>query len=132
MKDTFFVPSFGNRPKNLVRREDILHSFDISLDSVPGSRERAVLLLGQRGSGKTVLLLELAEEAAEAGFVVASPTIAANNMTAHIIEKLADAGKEYLPGEIPSSFYKKIMKQLPHHDVSSYNTFKKALSGGVL
>ena len=61
MTDTIFVPSFGNRPRILVGREDILRQFELCLDSIPGSRERAVLLLGQRGYGKTVLLLELAE-----------------------------------------------------------------------
>lgn len=100
MKDVFFVPSFGNRPKNLVGREDVLRSFDVSLDSVPGSRDRALLILGQRGSGKTVLLLELAEKAGKTGYIVASPTIAANSMKTHILEKLMDAGKEYLPKEI--------------------------------
>ena len=97
MKDTYFVPSFGNRPKNLVGRGEVLQKFDESLDSVAGSRERAILLLGQRGSGKTVLLLELAEKAAMLGYVVASPTIASKNLNRRILEKLQDAGAEFLP-----------------------------------
>ena len=35
-----------------------------------------MLMLGQRGSGKTVLLWELADRARKLGFVVATPTVA--------------------------------------------------------
>ncbi len=96
MTDTIFVPSFGNRPRILVGREDILRQFELCLDSVPGSRERAVLLLGQRGYGKTVLLLELAERGKKHDCVVASPTIAANGMLSRILEKLREDGSAYL------------------------------------
>ncbi len=88
MVDEIFVPSFGNRPQNLVGREDIISKFNDSLNSVPGSRERAMLLLGQRGTGKTVLLLEFAEIAKKKGIITASPTIVSNEMTDRIIEKL--------------------------------------------
>ena len=50
MKDTYFVPAFGNRPRNLVGREEILQIFQDNLQSLPGSRERSTLILGQRGS----------------------------------------------------------------------------------
>ena len=87
MTDTIFVPSFGNRPRILVGREDILRQFELCLDSIPGSRERAVLLLGQRGYGKTVLLLELAERGKKHDCVVASPTITASGMLSRIFRK---------------------------------------------
>ena len=61
MTDSLFVPSFGNRPRNLIGREAVLQQFQLTLNSPPGSRDRAILLLGQRGSGKTVLLWELAD-----------------------------------------------------------------------
>ena len=35
MKDTIFVPAFGNRPRNLIGREDILRLFEASLQSLP-------------------------------------------------------------------------------------------------
>ncbi len=60
MQDTIFVPSFGNRPRNLVGRDDMLALFNDSFSSIPGSRDRSMLLLGPRESCKTVLLLELA------------------------------------------------------------------------
>ncbi len=98
MRDTVFVPSFGNRPRNLVGREEILRAFESALGSVPGSRERAMLLLGQRGSGKTVLLLEFAALAGTRGCVVASPTVVSKELPKRILEKLRDAGADDLPG----------------------------------
>ena len=88
MNDSIFVPSFGNRPTNLIGREEILARFRESLTSVPGSRERAILLLGQRGSGKTVLLLVLADMAKEASIITASPTVVTKDMNDRILEKL--------------------------------------------
>lgn len=94
--DSIFSPSFGNRPNKLVGREPVLSELMDGLTSAPGSRERAVVLLGQRGSGKTVLLWELAERASNAGFVVASPTIASEGMLERIVEKIQDAGESAL------------------------------------
>ena len=101
MKDTIFVPAFGNRPRNLVGREEILQIFESNLQSTPGSRERATLILGQRGSGKTVLLLELAEMAQKQGMVVSSPTVVSKEMPKRILEKLTAAGGIYLEKEKP-------------------------------
>ena len=99
MRDTVFVPAFGNRPRNLVGREDILNRFENTMRSIPGSRERALLLLGQRGSGKTVLLLEFAEIARSAGYIVASPTVVSKEMPVRILEKLRSDGERYLSGD---------------------------------
>lgn len=94
--DTIFSPSFGNRPSKLVGRESVLAEILAGLKTAPGSKSRAVVLLGQRGSGKTVLLWELAERAADAGFVVATPTIASEGMLERIVEKIQDAGESSL------------------------------------
>ncbi len=91
MQDTIFVPSFGNRPRNLVGRDDVLALFNDSFSSIPGSRDRSMLLLGPRGSGKTVLLLELAEMAEKKSIITASPTIVSKDMNDRILEKLAIA-----------------------------------------
>ena len=92
IKDTIFSPAFGNRPTYLVGRELVLDGLIAGLDSMPGSKERSTVLLGQRGSGKTVLLWELADRAAEMGYVVASPTIVSDGMLARIVEKVQDSG----------------------------------------
>ena len=94
--DSIFSTSFGNRPSRLIGREAVLAAFMAGLDSAPGSRDRAIVVLGQRGSGKTVLLWELADRAAEAGFVVASPTVASEYMLERIIEKIRDNAQSRL------------------------------------
>lgn len=75
MTETIFSPSFGNRPSYLVGRENVISTFISGLEQEPGNRDRAMLMLGQRGSGKTVLLWELADRARKLGFVVATPTV---------------------------------------------------------
>ena len=90
MNDTIFSPSFGNRPSFLVGREEVLSRITEGLSSSPGSRDRAIVLLGQRGSGKTVLLWELADRMRQRGFVVASPTIVSECLLERIVEKIVD------------------------------------------
>lgn len=96
LRDSVFSPSFGNRPSYLVGREDVLSTFELALQSAPGNRDRAMLLLGQRGSGKTVLLWELADRARSRGFVVASPTVASEGMLERVVEKIQDDGSRYI------------------------------------
>lgn len=50
--DEIFSPSFGNRPSYLVGRQDIMTSLIEGLRSAPGSKGRAVVLLGQRGAAE--------------------------------------------------------------------------------
>lgn len=92
-RDTIFSPSFGNRPAYLVGREQIIDMFLRGLKSESGNRDRAVVMLGQRGSGKTVLLWELADRATELGYVVATPTVVSDGMLERIVEKVQDAGE---------------------------------------
>lgn len=96
IRDTIFSPSFGNRPAYLVGREHVVQDFLEGLSSQPGSKERAVVLLGQRGSGKTVLLWELADRAAERGYAVATPTIVSEGMLERIVEKVQESGARYV------------------------------------
>lgn len=95
LRDTIFSPAFGNRPSCLVGREGVLKGLCEGLQTAPGRKERSTVLLGQRGSGKTVLLWELAERASELGFVVATPTIVSEGMLARIVEKIQDAGSRF-------------------------------------
>lgn len=95
-RDTVFAPSFGNRPSFLVGREQTIAQLMNGLAQEPGSKDRSVVLLGQRGSGKTVLLWELGDRASEAGYVVASPTIVSENMLDRIVEKVQDSGERFV------------------------------------
>ena len=97
MKDMIFSPSFGNRPKVFVGRRETISEVLQGLNEMPGSRERAVLLMGQRGYGKTVLLLEIADAARKAGYVVASPTVVSPELLNRILEKLTEEGAAFLP-----------------------------------
>ena len=69
VKKEIFRPSFGNRPDQLIGRDDIIEHIIEGLQSFPGSADRSVLLIGQRGMGKTALLLELADRARELDYV---------------------------------------------------------------
>ncbi|MFR1167321.1 MAG: ATP-binding protein [Adlercreutzia equolifaciens] len=66
--------------------EQLLDQLEQGLQSRPGSRERAVVILGQRGSGKTVLLWELADRMRKAGVRRANPTIVSDGMLERILE----------------------------------------------
>ena len=101
LRDTIFSPAFGNRPSCLVGREGVLKGLCEGLQTAPGRKERSTVLLGQRGSGKTVLLWELAERASELGFVVATPTIVSEGMLARIVEKIQDAGSHFVSDVAP-------------------------------
>lgn len=96
MQENVFSPAFGNRPSYLVGREGVISAFMRGLSEAPGSRLRSTVLLGQRGSGKTVLLWELADRARDTGYVVATPTIAAEGMLERIVEKIQDDGSRYV------------------------------------
>ena len=91
-----FTPAFGNRPSKLVGRDYELVSILNGLDTRPGSKERAVVLLGQRGYGKTVLLWEIADRARERGFVVTTPTSVREGLLERIVEKLQEDGQNLL------------------------------------
>lgn len=101
MEDTIFAPSFGNRPSYFVGREAILNRIKNSLDSLPGSKERALIILGQRGNGKTVMLWEIADIAISMGYIVAKPTVSTSNMLEIILEKVMDASKDAIKDNKP-------------------------------
>ena len=89
-----FSPTFGFRPKYIVGRDREISDFMEGLSSAPGHPNRSTFFIGQRGTGKTVLLLELAERAEEAGYVVAR-VVASESMLDEIIEGIQIAGQRY-------------------------------------
>ena len=99
MTDSVFSPSFGNKPRVLIGRDQEIKTMLEGFNSFPGSKERARLLIGQRGLGKTVLLLELYELAKNLDFIVASPTVVSSGMLDRILEKLCRAGENVLSRE---------------------------------
>ena len=99
MTDSVFSPSFGNKPRVLIGRDQEIKTILEGFNSFPGSKERARLIIGQRGMGKTVLLLEIYELARKLDFIVASPTVVSGEMLDRILEKLCRAGENVLSRE---------------------------------
>lgn len=89
-----FQPTFGNRPEQYIGRDGVIEQFMEGLREPVGSRNRCTLFLGQRGMGKTALLLELSDRASKAGYVVARVT-AHEGMPKAIIEQFQLNGLQY-------------------------------------
>lgn len=67
-----FSPGAGTPPPELAGRQDILEHALIALERVKNGRsEKSMLLIGLRGVGKTVLLVEIQHLAEEKGYKVA-------------------------------------------------------------
>lgn len=93
-----FQPTFGNRPEQYIGRDGVIQQFMLGLNEPIGSRDRCTLFLGQRGMGKTALLLELGDRAQRAGYVVARVT-AHEGMPKAIIEQFQLNGSKYFDDE---------------------------------
>ena len=93
-----FQPTFGNRPKQYIGRDGVIEQFMAGLREPVGSRNRCTLFLGQRGMGKTALLLELSDRASKEGYVVARVT-AHEGMPSAIIEQFQLNGSPYFEDE---------------------------------
>lgn len=91
---SLFQPTFGNRPERYIGRDDVIEKFMAGLQEPIGSRNRCTLFLGQRGMGKTALLLELSDRAQENGYVVARVT-AHEGMPKAIIEQIQLNGGKF-------------------------------------
>ena len=91
---SLFQPTFGNRPEQFIGRDGMIEQFMMGLQEPVGSRNRCTLFLGQRGMGKTALLLELSDRAQKKGYVVARVT-AHEGMPQAIIEQFQLNGSQY-------------------------------------
>lgn len=91
---SLFQPTFGNRPEKYIGRDGVIEQFMAGLREPVGSRNRCTLFLGQRGMGKTALLLELSDRAQKEGYVVARVT-AHEGMPQAIIEQFQLNGSKF-------------------------------------
>lgn len=96
-QSAIFLPTFGNRPAYLVGRDKTIEDFIDALGQPVGHPNRATLLIGQRGMGKTALLLEFALRAEEAGFIVARVT-AGSQMLDDIVGLIQRNGESSIKG----------------------------------
>lgn len=83
-----FKPTAGKMPPILVGREDVIADFCEGLANGAGAPGRLMLVSGQRGFGKTVLLTEFARIADAQGWVTIRET-AAQGMCDRIVQSLA-------------------------------------------
>ena len=93
--NAIFLPAFGNRPIELIGRNDIIEDFQAGISQPVGHPNRASLIIGQRGMGKTALLLELSDHAEKAGFVVARAT-ATDNLLNDLIGAIQRNGARFV------------------------------------
>ena len=67
-----FTPTFGSMPYALAGRTELIDDVIGGLANRPGDPNRSTIFIGPRGSGKTVLLRTIAEEASAQGGVCVS------------------------------------------------------------
>lgn len=67
-----FSPHFGRSPWSLVGRDDLLADLGSGLATGPRDARYTAVVSGVRGSGKTVLLNEIEDRAAQDGWVILS------------------------------------------------------------
>ena len=91
-----FLPAFGNKPEHIIGRSGIRAEFLEGLALPIGHRNRTTLLIGQRGTGKTTLLLDFAEAGESKGYVCARVT-ANSEMLDEIIQSIQVNGSRFVP-----------------------------------
>lgn len=92
-----FTPTFGTSPPLLVGRDEDLEDFKLGLRGGPGAPERATLLTGLRGTGKTVMLNAYEEIAGMEGWLVISETATPKLMERIVEEHLPRLLREHDP-----------------------------------
>jgi len=101
MKNTYnnpFTPTFGSIPLELAGRRKIINDILGGLDNQPGDPNRATIFVGARGSGKTVLLAKIAEEASANGWISVNVN-ARSDMLDEILIQIRDNAKDLLSPE---------------------------------
>ncbi len=83
-----FKPTAGKTPPVIVGREDVIDEFVEGLDNGAGAPGRLMRISGVRGTGKTVLLEEVARIAAERGWLTLKE-VATKGLCQRILEELA-------------------------------------------
>ena len=84
-----FSPGFGRTPHSLVGRDDLLADLGSGLAAGPRNPRYASLLMGVRGSGKTVVLNELEYRAARQGWVILSADGSSRGLPERIVNAIA-------------------------------------------
>ena len=91
-----FSPTFGAAPPELAGRDEILEAIEDALDTGPTHPDYSALLIGARGTGKTVMLEAIEEQARSRGWLTISetafPTRLPNRIAHRAVELLQAMG----------------------------------------
>lgn len=93
--DNPFTPNFGEIPRHMAGREQILNDMMRALDRQTRSPELNMLIYGARGTGKTALLALVAEEAQAHGWISVNVGCYPG-MLEDIYEQALANGKEFI------------------------------------
>ncbi len=96
-----FTPDFGQQPSRLVGRDALVASLKQGLGVGPRDPRFTSLLLGPRGSGKTVILNHLKNEARGSGWIVLSLDATTDGVHERVSERIdwARSTHESLPDD---------------------------------
>ncbi len=93
--DNPFSPGFGKSPRLLVGRERLLEDLASGLLSGPEDNRYTSILMGVRGSGKTVALNEIEDSAARSGWVVLSMDAGTPGLLERIARTIHQAAEDH-------------------------------------
>lgn len=110
-----FTPFLGTVPKAFVGREKQIERFKTSLDDAKYNKPSSILLTGQRGIGKTVLLKYFSGIARESQFYpVYLPLDESSSTPAALAKRIFSRVKTVLEDEFTMLKAKKFIKQIDH------------------
>ena len=90
-----FSPGFGKVPVSLVGRDDAIFDLCEGLAAGPGDERFTSMILGIRGSGKTVMLTEIEDRMARGGWLVLPVDGASAGLLDRISEMIGQAAREH-------------------------------------
>lgn len=93
-----FTPTFGSIPLQMAGRDRLIRDILDGLDNDAGDPNRATIFVGARGTGKTVLLAKIAEEASANGWISVNVN-AQPGMLDEIQVQIKDKASEHLDAE---------------------------------
>lgn len=93
-----FTPTFGCVPPELAGRDALIADILEGLDNAPGDPNRATIFVGARGTGKTVLLTTVAEQAEMRGWISVNVTDR-SGMLSEIVVQLRQKASHLLAPE---------------------------------
>lgn len=90
-----FSPGFGQIPNSLVGRDELLEDLERGHAVGPSDERYTTVLLGVRGSGKTVALTEIEDRSSAKGWVVLSVDASTKGLLERISRAVQQVARDY-------------------------------------